>query len=49
MADTTINTGRFFCSAAANPADTRMRVALPTLVPPNFITSRFFNGIPFRL
>jgi len=49
IADTTIATGRFFCSAAANPADTRMRAALPTLVPPNFITSRFFNGIPFRL
>ena len=40
MADTTIATGRVFCSAAANPAEIRIRAALPTLVPPNFITNR---------
>ena len=32
----------------ARRAATRMRSAEPTLVPPNFITSRSFNGIPFR-
>jgi hypothetical protein len=43
IADTTTATGRWFCSFAASCAATRIRSALPTLVPPNFITRRFFN------
>ena len=43
MAETTTATGRFFRSPAAIRAATRMRSAEPTLVPPNFITSRSFN------
>ena len=43
MAETTMATGRFCRSAAASRAATRMRAAEPTLVPPNFMTSRSFN------
>ena len=48
MAETTITTGRFARSRAASPADARIRSADPTLVPPNFITSKSFNCNPFR-
>jgi hypothetical protein len=43
IADTTIATGRVFPSHAASWAETFILSALPTLVPPNFITSRSFN------
>ena len=48
MAETTIATGRRPRSSTARRAATRIRAAEPTLVPPNFITSRSFNGTPFR-
>src|SRR5712671_1395019 len=42
IADTTTATGRiFFCSTMISAA-TRMRSALPMLVPPNFMIRRFF-------
>ena len=43
MAETTTTTGRFADSSAAMRAATRIRSAEPTLVPPNFMTSRSFN------
>ena len=43
MAETTMATGRRGLGSAAMPAATRMRSAEPTLVPPNFMTSRSFN------
>src|SRR5712692_3041476 len=48
IADTTITTGRLRFFSADRRAATRMRSALPTLVPPNFITRRSFNETPFR-
>ena len=48
MAETTIATGRRARSSAARRAAARIRAAEPTLVPPNFITSRSFNETPFR-
>jgi hypothetical protein len=38
-----MTTGRRGCGSAAIAAAIRMRSAEPTLVPPNFITSRSFN------
>jgi hypothetical protein len=47
IAETTMATGRRGCGSATVPAAIlaaiRMRSADPTLVPPNFITSRSFN------
>jgi uncharacterized ferritin-like protein (DUF455 family) len=48
IAETTTRTGRFRRSREANAAAARMRPAEPTLVPPNFMTSRSFNETPFR-
>src|SRR4051812_2827324 len=41
MAETTTATGCLRCSATMIFAATRMRSALPMLVPPNFMTNRF--------
>ena len=43
IAETTMATGRLLASCAANRADTLMRAADPTLVPPNFMIRRSFN------
>ena len=43
IAETTMATGRFLADPAEIRAATRIRSAEPTLVPPNFITSRSFN------
>ena len=49
IADTTIATGRCLPGRPEIRAATRIRSAEPTLVPPNFITSKLFNReIPFH-
>jgi hypothetical protein len=47
IAETTTTTGRFPLSPATISAAARIRSAEPTLVPPNFITSRSFTQNPF--
>jgi len=44
IAETTSTTGRVLAASMARPADTFIRAAEPTLVPPNFITKRLFMG-----